>query len=496
MIVRVEELSSKKLSEIARYCDLDSSSTEVNVTGIVSQAQSVIAGDLFLGLAGTNTHGAKFAELAITNGAVAILTDAEGASIISDSAVPVLVISNPRLIAGNLTAWFYGFPLNSIFAIGITGTNGKTTTTTLLHQLWQSANIESALIGTIATQIGSEILPSKRTTPESDELQALFAVMRERQIRNLAMEVSSHALSQNRVTGSKFKAVAFTNLTQDHLDFHGSMDRYYQAKKSLFTFEYAEKGFINIDGDFGNQLVNDSEIPIATISKYNHKANWYYEAAIPTSSGYEVSIRGIGGVLISGKLPLFGEYNLENAIMAIALAVESGLDPIFVGTQMQAMKGASGRLEPINLGQSFAAFVDYAHSPDSVTRVLETAKAFTAGKVIAVLGCGGDRDVTKRPLMGAALSNGSDIAIFTSDNPRSEAPQVILDSMTAGLKVSAPSKVIENRSSAIEYAVSLAKPGDTVLLLGKGHEIGQEIAGVIHSFDDRIELARVIEGKS
>jgi UDP-N-acetylmuramoyl-L-alanyl-D-glutamate--2,6-diaminopimelate ligase len=310
------------------------------------------------------------------------------------------------------------------------------------------------------------------------------------------MEVSSHALSQNRVTGSKFKAVAFTNLTQDHLDFHGSMDRYYQAKKSLFTFEYAEKGFINIDGDFGNQLVNDSEIPIATISKYNHKANWYYEAAVPTSSGYEVSIRGIGGVLISGKLPLFGEYNLENAIMAIALAVESGLDPIFVGTQMQAMKGASGRLEPINLGQSFAAFVDYAHSPDSVTRVLETAKAFTAGKVIAVLGCGGDRDVTKRPLMGAALSNGSDIAIFTSDNPRSEAPQVILDSMTAGLKVSAPSKVIENRSSAIEYAVSLAKPGDTVLLLGKGHEIGQEIAGVIHSFDDRIELARVIEGKS
>ena len=160
-----------------------------------------------------------------------------------------------------------------------------------------------------------------------------------------------------------------------------------------------------------------------------------------------------------------------------------------------SLTGAEGRLEKVDLGQSFSALVDYAHSPDAVTRVLETAKAFTAGKVIAVLGCGGDRDVTKRPLMGAALSNGSDIAIFTSDNPRSEAPQVILDSMTAGLKVSAPSKVIENRSSAIEYAVSLAKPGDTVLLLGKGHEIGQEIAGVIHSFDDRIELARAIEGK-
>lgn len=496
MIIRVEEKLSKNLSEIARYCDLDSNLDHFKVTGITSQAQSVNSGDLFLGFAGRNTHGANYANLAAANGAVAIMTDTAGAALISNQELPILIVNNPRAIAGNLAAWFYGFPLSSILAIGITGTNGKTTTTTLLHQLWQSANIESGLIGTVATQIGKEILESKRTTPEADELQSLFAVMRERHIRNLAMEVSSHALSQNRVTGSKFKAVAFTNLTQDHLDFHGSMENYYQAKKSLFSFEYADKGFINIDSVYGGKLASDSEIPVITLSKFSRKANWYFDSAIATSRGYEVSIRGIGGILIEGKLPLFGEYNLENAIMAVALAVESGLDPIFVGTQMQSMTGAPGRLQPINLGQNFGAFVDYAHSPDAVARVLETAKRFTTGRVIALLGCGGDRDLSKRPLMGAALLNGSDVAIFTSDNPRSESPTSILKSMTNGLKLQPLSKVIENRKSAIEYAVSLANPGDTVLLLGKGHEIGQEVAGVIQPFDDRIELAHAIEGKS
>lgn len=495
MIARVEETLSKQLSEIARYCGLDSNFGDVQITGISSQAQAVTTGDLFLGFSGTKTHGAKFAEQAISNGAIAILTDLSGAEIIGKVVVPVLVVTNPRLIAGNLTAWFYEFPLNSIFSVGITGTNGKTTTTTLLFQLWQSANIESGIIGTVSTQIGNEIFESKRTTPESDELQALFAVMRERHIRNLAMEVSSHALSQNRVTGSKFKAVAFTNLTQDHLDFHGTMENYYQAKKTLFNFEFAEKGFINIDSLYGEKLALDSEIPIVTISKFNHKAHWYFESAIATSRGFEVSIRGLGGILISGKLPLFGEYNLENAIMAIALAVESGLDPIFLGTQLQSMKGAPGRLEQVNIGQKFNAFVDYAHSPDAVSLVLETTKTFTEGKVIALLGCGGDRDSTKRILMGAALSRGSDVAIFTSDNPRSEDPNAILSAMTTGLKIDEPSRIIENRKIAIQYAVSIAKPGDTVLLLGKGHEVGQDIAGVIEPFDDRIELARAIEGK-
>ena len=496
MIVRVEHLLSKSLNEIAQYVGLNSQFAGVSITGITSQAQSVAAGDLFIALPGAKTHGAKFAELASANGAVAIITDSDGAALITKKNLPTLITTNPRALAGNLTAWFYGFPLNSIFGVGITGTNGKTTVTWLLHQLWRSANIESGLIGTVSTQIGSEILPSNKTTPESDELQALFAVMRERHIRNLAMEVSSHALSQNRVTGSKFKIVAFTNLSQDHLDFHGSMESYFEAKKLLFTFEYAEKGFINIDNEYGNRLSAEAEIPVITLSKFNRKANWYFDSAVATSSGYEVSIRGSGGILVEGKLPLFGEYNLENAIMAVALAIESGVDPIFVGSQMAAMKGAPGRLEQIDIGQPFAAFVDYAHTPDAVTRVLETVTAFTSGRVIALLGCGGDRDANKRPLMGRALLNGSNVAVFTSDNPRSEDSLSILNSMTEGLNFESPTKVIENRKTAIEYAVSLAEPGDSILLLGKGHEVGQEINGVIHQFDDRVELAKAIEGRS
>ncbi len=496
MIVRVEHLLSKSLKEIAQYVGLNSQFADVSITGITSQAQSAAAGDLFIALPGAKTHGAKFAELASANGAVAIITDNDGAVLITNKNLPTLITNDPRALAGNLTAWFYGFPLNSIFGVGITGTNGKTTVTWLLHQLWRSANIDSALIGTISTQIGSEILPSNKTTPESDELQALFAVMRERHIRNLAMEVSSHALSQNRVTGSKFKIVAFTNLSQDHLDFHGSMESYFEAKKLLFTFEYAEKGFINIDNEYGYRLSAEAEIPVITLSKFNRKANWYFDSAVATSSGYEVSIRGSGGILVEGKLPLFGEYNLENAIMAVALAIESGLDPIFVGSQMAAMKGAPGRLEQIDIGQPFAAFVDYAHTPDAVMRVLDTVTAFTSGRVIALLGCGGDRDANKRPLMGRALLNGSNVAVFTSDNPRSEDPLSILNSMTEGLNFESPTKVIENRKTAIEYAVSLAEPGDSILLLGKGHEVGQELNGVTHKFDDRIELAKAIEGRS
>jgi UDP-N-acetylmuramoyl-L-alanyl-D-glutamate--2,6-diaminopimelate ligase len=369
--------------------------------------------------------------------------------------------------------------------------------TWLLHQLWRSANIESGLIGTVSTQIGSEILPSNKTTPESDELQALFAVMRERHIRNLAMEVSSHALSQNRVTGSKFKIVAFTNLSQDHLDFHGSMESYFEAKKLLFTFEYAEKGFINIDNEYGNRLSAEAEIPVITLSKFNRKANWYFDSAVATSSGYEVSIRGSGGILVEGKLPLFGEYNLENAIMAVALAIESGVDPIFVGSQMAAMKGAPGRLEQIDIGQPFAAFVDYAHTPDALENVLKTIADIRTKneQLIAVVGCGGDRDKTKRPIMANIASQMSDKVIFTSDNPRTENPATIIAEMEAGVEPQNYKKTlsIEDRKQAIKTACQLANANDIILIAGKGHETYQEVNGIKHHFDDMEIVKELLE---
>ena len=463
---------------------------KICITGISQSSNDVEEGDIFIALPGEKTHGAKFASDAITRGAKAILTDTAGAALITG--IPVLITSNPRRSAGVLSAWFYSEPMRDLYSVGITGTNGKTTVTTILHQIMSLAGRDSGLIGTIETRIGSEVLKSKRTTPESSELQSLAAVMRERHMRNLIMEVSSHAVALDRIRGSHFAVVGFTNLSQDHLDFHKTMDKYFEAKSALFTFEYADLAIINIDDSHGRKLQEITELPVITLSKINTDADWHYSNISSEYYGAHVAIRGSGGILIEGKVNLHGGYNYDNLLMAIAIAVESGIDPIDIASLLPKLRGASGRLESVALGQKFAAFVDYAHSPDAVARVLETARELSTGRVIGVLGCGGDRDRSKRSAMGRALDDGSDVAIFTSDNPRSERAEDILKEMTAGIK---SASVISDRAQAIKSAVNEAQDGDLVIILGKGHETGQEIAGVLHPFDDRIELAKAIEEK-
>ncbi|MDP1851464.1 MAG: UDP-N-acetylmuramoyl-L-alanyl-D-glutamate--2,6-diaminopimelate ligase [Candidatus Planktophila sp.] len=465
----------------------------VEITGVSQASSSIVAGDIFVALPGEKYHGADFAIDAIAKGAVAVLSDAVGASKISG--VPVLISSNPRRSAGVLSAWFYGEPMRDLYSIGVTGTNGKTTVTTLLHQIMQAVGRESGLIGTVEVRIGSEALLSKRTTPESSELQALCALMRERHMHNIIMEVSSHAISLERVRGSHFAVVGFTNLSQDHLDFHKSMESYFKVKAELFTFEFADLAVINIDDQYGARLADLTQLPVITLSRSNSKASWHYTSITRDYVGASVSIRGSGGILIEGKTCLYGGFNYDNLLMAVAIAVESGVDPIDVAAIIPILTGAKGRLEAVRLGQKFTALVDYAHSPDAVARVLETAHDISDGNVIAVLGCGGDRDRSKRSLMGMALRNGADVAIFTSDNPRSEDPEVILEQMTENIEILAPNQVISDRTLAIKTAVNHAKTGDVVIILGKGHEMGQEINGVIHAFDDRIELARAIEDK-
>jgi UDP-N-acetylmuramoyl-L-alanyl-D-glutamate--2,6-diaminopimelate ligase len=463
---------------------------KISITGISQSSNNIEAGDIFIALPGEKTHGAKFASDAIKRGAKAILTDTAGAALITG--IPVLITSNPRRSAGVLSAWFYSEPMRDLYSVGITGTNGKTTVTTILHQIMSLAGRDSGLIGTIETRIGSEVLKSKRTTPESSELQSLAAVMRERHMRNLIMEVSSHAVALDRIRGSHFAVVGFTNLSQDHLDFHKTMDKYFEAKSALFTFEYADLAVINIDDSHGRKLQEITELPVITLSKINTDADWHYSNISSEYYGAHVAIRGSGGILIEGKVNLHGGYNYDNLLMAIAIAVESGIDPIDIASLLPKLRGASGRLESVALGQKFAAFVDYAHSPDAVARVLETARELSTGRVIGVLGCGGDRDRSKRSAMGRALDDGSDVAIFTSDNPRSERAEDILKEMTAGIK---SASVISDRAQAIKSAVNEAQDGDLVIILGKGHETGQEIAGVLHPFDDRIELAKAIEQK-
>ena len=434
------------------------------ITGVSISSKDIQKGDLFIALPGEKSHGADFAAEAISLGAVAVLTDAAGAAKISQ--LPVIVSTNPRRAAGVISAWFYSEPMRDLYSVGVTGTNGKTTVTTLLHQIMSAAGRESGLIGTVETLIGAEVIPSKRTTPESTELQALSAVMRERHMRNLVMEVSSHAISLERIRGSHFAVVAFTNLSQDHLDFHKTMQAYFEAKAKLFTFEFADLAVINIDDSYGVKLADLTELPVMTVSRDNQSATWHYASITKDYVGAHVAIRGSGGILIEGKVHLHGGYNYDNLLMAVAIASESGIDPIDIAAILPQLTGAVGRLESVRLGQNFTA-----------------------------LGCGGDRDSSKRALMGKALHEGSDVAFFTSDNPRSEKADAILVQMTLGLDIQPPSAIIQDRSEAIKAAVNEAKDGDLVLVLGKGHEKGQEINSVVHPFDDRVELARAIEDK-
>lgn len=460
-------------------------------TGVTSADSEVLEGDLFLAYPGTRTHGAQFAAQAIAQGARAILTDAQGAQIAAG--LPTIVVSDARIAGALVSAHLYGKPMQEMVSIGITGTNGKTTVSTLLYQLFEKAGRESGLIGTVETRIGRESVPSARTTPEADGLQALAATMSERHLRHLVMEVSSHAMVMKRMHGSHFSIVGFTNLTQDHLDFHHDMESYFAAKASLFTLEYADQAFINIDDPYGLRLFNQSPIPAVSLSRHDTKATWHYTSITPTSRGTSFSVRGSGGILIESSTPLRGDFNLDNLLLTLAIAVECGIDPLDCAAIVPHLYGAPGRMEAIECGQDFAALVDYAHTPDAVSSVLATAREFTSGKVIALLGCGGDRDSSKRPLMGQALADGSSIAVFTSDNPRSEDPKKILEEMTSTLVIAEPSKIIADRKAAIEYAVSLCQAGDTLLLLGKGHENGQEISGKKIDFDDRIVLAEVLE---
>jgi UDP-N-acetylmuramoyl-L-alanyl-D-glutamate--2,6-diaminopimelate ligase len=443
-------------------------------------------------LPGTNAHGAGFIDEVIKSGAIGVITDDAGAKLIGTK-LPVIIISNPRQVLGDICSWFYSSPSSAMQVIGITGTNGKTTTTTILNQILQFAGKSTGLIGTIGIEIGFENIAASFTTPEASELQSLLATMHERHLSQVSMEVSSHALEARRVAGTKFAMVGFTNLTQDHLDFHGDMATYFAAKSKLFTPEFSELAFVNIDDSYGRKLFESPQIAMISIARENRNAQWHFERIEQTSQGYLVAIRGTGGILIEGELRLIGEHNLDNLLMAAAIASQLEIDPIVIGNSFLHLKGAAGRLESIDIGQKFLALVDYAHTPDAVARVLATLRKSVSGRIIAVLGCGGDRDKAKRPIMGRELLEGSDLAIFTSDNPRSEVPEAILAEMIGNLKLKETSAKLVDRREAIAFAVASALPGDCVVILGKGHEVGQEISGKKFAFDDRIELARAIE---
>ena len=477
------EISAKNLMDF----DPQLFPTELFITGISLSAQSIKPGDLFIALPGAKNHGLDFLDIAIKNGAVAVLSDR-----ILACEIPIFKQENPRQIVGALAAWFNDSPFNSLTAVGITGTNGKTTSANLVKQLWQLSGFTSGIIGTIGIEVGERKFESVRTTPEATQLQSIAALMLQSNATHLSMEVSSHALVQGRVNGAHFKVAAFTNLTQDHLDFHGDMESYYLAKAKLFTAELSDHAIVNIDDPYGKRLISEIKGKLTTVSRDDVTADWHYLSYQPTADGYAISIAHRGVAEINCNFGLLGDFNLDNLLIAIAITAQTGLSMTQIEKVIPALKNVPGRLAKVNLGQSFNAIVDYAHTPDAVDRVLATARTFTTGNVIALLGCGGDRDVSKRPIMGNSLLAGSDVAIFTSDNPRGESAELIISQMVGSNKIQAPNMIITDRKMAITHAVSVAKAGDTILILGKGHESGQEVAGQIQPFDDQIELQSAI----
>jgi UDP-N-acetylmuramoyl-L-alanyl-D-glutamate--2,6-diaminopimelate ligase len=477
------------------------------VTGVTLASGAVRPGDLYAALPGARTHGARYAADAAARGAAAVLTDPGGEAEARATGLPVCVVDDPRGVLGDVASRVHGRPSEQLVVLGITGTNGKTTTSYLVESGLAAAGWTSGLIGTVQTRTrgrdadGTPVtteIPSVRTTPEATDLHALLAQMVGCGVRAVVMEVSSHALVMGRVNGVRFDAAGFTNLSRDHLDFHGDVESYFQAKALLFDGRAATE-VVDVDDPAGRRLVRPGTVTVSTRTA-GETDWWAVDAAALPAGGSTFTLHGPGGRSWPARLRLSGAFNIANAVLAVALLDTVGVPP------ETALAGVAetvvpGRMEPVDAGQPFLAVVDYAHTPDAVQTALAALRGATSGRLLTVLGCGGDRDPGKRPAMGAAAAAGSDVLVITDDNPRSEDPAAIRAAMRAGLDdvpADRRAEVLEigDRRAALTAAVELARPGDTLLVAGKGHETGQEVGGQVLPFDDRAVLRELLAARA
>src|SRR5829696_10317247 len=469
----------------------------VHVTGVTLRGQNAQPGDLFAALPGTSSHGARYAADAVAQGAVAVLTDAAGvAQMGSHVSVPVLIHPEPRSVLGELAATVYGHPSDRLRVIGVTGTSGKTTTTYLVEAGLRSADRVAGLIGTVGVRIDGRDQPSALTTPEAPDLQALLAVMVEQGVDTVVMEVSSHALTLGRVDGVRFAVAGFTNLSRDHLDFHPTMQDYFDAKARLFdggSPTHASISVICVDDDAGRAMARLAHHPVS-VSATGRDADWRVENVESVGLGaQEFMAVDPAGVHHGLRIGLPGRYNVANCLLAAALLDVVGVSPEQAAPGLRSAT-VPGRLEPIDRGQGFLALVDYAHKPGALRAVLEALRAQSSGRLAVVFGAGGNRDPGKRGPMGRVAAELADLVVVTDDNPRNEEPAAIRAAILAGAQ-GGPAQVVEidDRREAIDHAVAWARPGDVVLIAGKGHEAGQTSHGQTRPFDDRDELARALE---
>ena len=468
--------------------------------GITADSRNVRAGDLFLCLPGATVDGHDYAEQAIAKGAVALVVERE-----LNVSVPQLIVPSVREAQAWIANAFYEEPSRALRVIGVTGTNGKTTTTYLLEHILNTCGHKIGLMGTIRMTIGDKTVPTKNTTMDAIDLQSAFREMKEAGCSHAVMEVSSHALALGRVKGVRFRTGIFTNLTQDHLDFHGDMATYQEAKGLLFarmdqalSAKVNEAQFAIINADDPASASYQS-VTAAQVIRYGVQSVDADVRAINVQLGLDgtkfrlETFKGNMDVHIR----LFGMFNVYNVLAAISAALVEGLDLEKIVRAVERMNGVDGRFEPVLQGQPFLAVVDYAHTPDSLENVLRTAREFTQARVLCLFGCGGDRDRTKRPIMARIACEQSDFVVITSDNPRSEDPERILDDVYTGVVLAphAKAQVVErmaDRAEAIQRIISFAQAGDIVVIAGKGHETYQIIQGVNYPFDDREEVRKAL----
>lgn len=483
----------KKLSELALLIpDAKIIGANVEVSGIEHDSRKVTARNLFVCMEGAHVDGHNFIGQATDKGAVAVLTTRK--NFVPPKNISALIVPDMLDALAVVVPYFYNYPARKMRVIGITGTNGKTTTTYLLREIFTCAGFKVGLIGTIQNLIGDESFPVRNTTPNVIDLQKILVEMVAKKVEVVVMEVSSHALAENRVAGVEFDAAIFTNLTQDHLDFHGTMENYLRAKSKLFDMvsrhgrKQNKTAIINVDDEASAEILKHCLCKKITYGLKN--------SADLRATSLDIRADGMNLSLVPSPLSLAlhltGIFNVYNVLAATGAALAENISPEVIKRALENFRSVPGRFERIFSAAPFEVIVDYAHTPDGVKNVLETAAQIAKGKIITVIGCGGDRDHKKRPIMGAIAGKFSDVVIATSDNPRTEDPEKILDELELGLGDKAHERIVDRRA-AIFRAIELAEAGDIVLILGKGHETYQLLnTGKIH-FDDREIAQEAIE---
>ncbi len=494
-MLRPEHPSARSLAGLAADFGLDHRGAleGIDITGITVRTSEVQPGDLFVGIHGTHEHGARYAAQAKERGAVAILTDEDGSRLAADSGLPIVIVDAPRSALGEVSAWVYQTADHPPLLLGVTGTNGKTSTVYLLEAILKQLGLVTGLSSTAERHIGDLNVVSRLTTPEASEMHALLARMRENQVRAAAIEVSAQALSSNRIDGLMFDVVAFTNLSHDHLDDYADLDEYFAAKLRFFEPEHGKRGVVSLDSIWGARVVDESRIPVTTISATSGiVGEWNVEILDEHAAYTRFRLTGPEGKSLTTKVPLIGWHMAANAALAIVMLVEAGFELEALDHALQGGIDAylPGRTERVSGDTGPSVYVDFGHSPDAFLNTLAAVRKVTSGHLIMVFGADGDRDATKRHEMGRVASEGSDILVITDHHPRFEDPQSIRSTLIEGAGLAehqAQLHEVAQPEQAIRYAVSLAGPGDSILWAGPGHQDYRDIRGVRTPYSARQE---------